>query len=162
MNPELVNLRTISKDFPLNRLKIKSSYEEIIMSTIAHYSQLVMPDHLNNVGTLFGGQMISWMDIAAAKTAYRFLRGTGAWGAVTRAIDEVEFTEPVSGGEWVTFTGTVVCAGKSSIQIKVTADVESSDKDRRLACAAIITMVAVKKNNQGDFVKFQHNKLISE
>ena len=27
----------------------------------AKYSQLVMPDDANNVGTLFGGQMISWI-----------------------------------------------------------------------------------------------------
>jgi len=57
----------------------------------AKYSQLVMPDDANNVGTLFGGQMISWMDLAAAKVAYRFLKGTGASGALTRAIDQVEF-----------------------------------------------------------------------
>ena len=43
----------------------------------AKYSQLVMPDDANNVGTLFGGQMSSWMDLAASKVAYRFLKGTG-------------------------------------------------------------------------------------
>jgi len=48
----------------------------------AKYSQLVMPDDANNVGTLFGGQMISWMDLAAAKVAYRFLKGTGVSGAL--------------------------------------------------------------------------------
>ena len=50
-----------------------------------------MPDDVNNVGTLFGGQMISWMDLAAAKVAYRFLHGTGVDGALTRAIQKVEF-----------------------------------------------------------------------
>jgi len=38
----------------------------------AKYSQLVMPDDANNVGTLFGGQMISWMDLAAAKVPTDF------------------------------------------------------------------------------------------
>ena len=33
---------------------------------ITRYSQLVMPQDANVVGTLFGGQMVSWMDIAAA------------------------------------------------------------------------------------------------
>ncbi len=130
------------------------------MKTIAHYSQLVMPDHLNNVGTLFGGQMISWMDIAAAKTSYRFLRGTGAWGAVTRAIDQVEFNEPVHGGEWVTFTGTVLDAGETSIRIKVEAHAESRNEEMRLACTAIITMVAVKEDSPGNFVKFSHGKSV--
>ena len=31
---------------------------------ITRYSQLVMPQDANVVGTLFGGQMVSWMDIA--------------------------------------------------------------------------------------------------
>ena len=64
----------------------------------ARYSQLVMPNHINNLHTLFGGQMISWMDLAASKVSFRFLRDTKAQGAVTRAIDEVEFKEPVFSG----------------------------------------------------------------
>ena len=43
---------------------------------ITKYSQLVMPQDANVVGTLFGGQMVSWMDIAAAKSVHRFLKGT--------------------------------------------------------------------------------------
>ena len=46
------------------------------MNYTAQYSQLVMPDHINNAGTLFGGQMLSWMDLAAAKVAYQFLKNT--------------------------------------------------------------------------------------
>jgi Acyl-CoA hydrolase len=34
----------------------------------AKYSLLVMTDDSYNVGTLIGGQMISWMDLAAAKS----------------------------------------------------------------------------------------------
>ncbi len=39
---------------------------------ISRYSQLVMPQDANVVGTLFGGQMVSWMDIAAAKQPLGF------------------------------------------------------------------------------------------
>ena len=42
---------------------------------IAKYSQFVMPDHINVVGTLFGGQMIAWIDLAAAKVAQRLWKG---------------------------------------------------------------------------------------
>jgi len=41
---------------------------------IVRYSQLVMPQDANVVGTLFGGQMISWMDIAVSKAAHRILK----------------------------------------------------------------------------------------
>ena len=125
------------------------------MNYTAHYSQLVMPDHINNAGTLFGGQMLSWMDLAAAKVAYQFLKNTDAVAAVTRAIEKVEFREPVYSGEWVNFTSVVIKTGESSVTINVEAFAESKSRGKRLACTAIITMVSVIK--KGDtFVKFHH------
>ena len=56
-------------------------------TVIAKYSQFVMPDHINVVGTLFGGQMIAWVDLAAAKASYRFLKGSDVDGSVTRTIE---------------------------------------------------------------------------
>ena len=130
------------------------------MSVSAHYSQLVMPDHINNVGTLFGGQLVSWMDLAAAKTSYRFLKGTKAWGAVTKVIQEVVFNKPIHAGEWVTFEGTVVRAGKSSITVEINAYAESRQEEKRLACTARIIMVAVCEDKEGNFVKFEHGKTV--
>ena len=126
----------------------------------AKYSQLVMPDDANNVGTLFGGQMISWMDLAAAKVAYRFLKGTGVNGALTRAIDKVEFKEPVYPGEWVNFEGYVSKAGTSSFQVIIDAYAEGSQKKKRLACTAIITMVAIKKEDNGTYSKCPHGRTL--
>ena len=128
------------------------------MKYSAKYSQLVMPDDANNVGTLFGGQMISWMDLAAAKVAYRFLQGTGVDGALTRAIEKVEFREPVYPGEWVNFEGFVSKAGNSSFEVIIDAYAEGSKVKKRLACTAIITMVAIKKNSNDEYVKFPHGR----
>ena len=125
------------------------------MNYTAQYSQLVMPDHINNAGTLFGGQMLSWMDMAAAKVAYQFLKNTDAVAAVTRAIEKVEFREPVYSGEWVNFTSVVIKTGKSSVTINVEAIAESKSRGKRLACTAIITMVSVIKKGDA-FVKFHH------
>ena len=128
------------------------------MKYSAKYSQLVMPDDANNVGTLFGGQMISWMDLAAAKVAYRFLQGTGVDGALTRAIEKVEFREPVYPGEWVNFEGFVSKAGNSSFEVVIDAYAEGLKVKKRLACTAIITMVAIKKNSNDEYVKFPHGR----
>ena len=72
-------------------------------SPIIKYSQLVMPQDANVLGTLFGGQMVSWMDISASKAVHRFLKDTEADAALTRAIDAIEFREPVYVGNWVNF-----------------------------------------------------------
>ena len=124
----------------------------------AHYSQMVMPDHINIVGTLFGGQMIAWVDLAAAKVGFRFLKGTELDGAVTRAIDKVEFKEPVYLGDWVSFTATVISAGSTSFKIKVEAYAESRHSKPRLACVASVVMVVVKKDNDGNYHKSTHGK----
>ena len=126
----------------------------------ATYSQVVMPDHINNLNTLFGGQMISWMDLAASKVSFRFLKDTEAQGAVTRAIDEVEFKEPVFAGEWVTMNATIISVGDSSIKIEVKAFAEGKTSQDRLVCSSIITMVSVIEKTKGNFVKFDHNKSI--
>lgn len=130
------------------------------MKYSARYSQLVMPDHINNVNTLFGGQMISWMDLSAAKVSYRFLKDTEAGGGVTRAIDNVEFKEPVFAGEWVTMDATIISVGRSSIKVKVEAFSEGAKTSNRLVCSAIITMVSVIEEAEGKFVKYDHNKSI--
>jgi len=129
------------------------------METIsAKYSQFVMPDHINVVGTLFGGQMIAWVDLSAAKVAHRFLKGTDVDGAVTRTIDKVEFKEPVYLGDWVNFLATIVSIGKTSFTIQVDAYAEGRHSNPRLACVATLVMVAVKKDADGNYKKISHGK----
>jgi len=124
------------------------------------YSQLVMPQDANVIGTLFGGQMISWMDIAASKAAHRLLKGTKADAAVTRAIDATEFKNPVHVGEWVNFEANIVSLGTSSMTISVKAYAEGRHDERRLACIAEFTMVAVRKKKDGNYEKVSHGKQI--
>ncbi len=127
---------------------------------LAKYSQFVMPDHINVVGTLFGGQMIAWIDLAAAKVAHRFLKGSEADGAVTRTIEQVDFKEPVYLGDWVNFTAKIVSSGTTSMHIEVKAFAEGSKSEPRLACIASLVMVSVKKNNSGIYIKHPHGKSI--
>ena len=127
---------------------------------IVTYSQLVMPQDANVIGTLFGGQMISWMDIAASKAAHRLLKGTVADAAVTRAIDATEFKAPVHVGEWVNFESTFVSLGISSMVILVKAYAEGRHDKRRLACIAEFTMVAIRRKKDGTYEKVSHGKQI--
>jgi acyl-CoA thioesterase YciA len=102
-----------------------------------------MPQDANVLGTLFGGQMVSWMDIAAAKAVHRFLKGTQADAALTRAIDAIEFKEQVHVGNWVNFESQVISTGRSSINIQVDAYKETKKVERVLACTARFTFVSL-------------------
>jgi acyl-CoA hydrolase len=132
-----------------------------INSEIVRYSQLVMPQDANVIGTLFGGQMISWMDIAVSKAAHRILKNSPADAAVTRAIDATEFKEPVLVGEWVNFEAVVTSLGKSSIKILVKAYAEGRHGEKRLACLSDFTMVAVKEQDDGSYTKCMHGQTLS-
>ena len=124
------------------------------------YSQLVMPQDANVIGTLFGGQMISWMDIAVSKAAHRILKNSPADAAVTRAIDATEFKEPVHVGEWVNFEAVVTGLGKTSIKVEVKAFAEGRHDQRRLACVSEFTMVAVKEQANGSYTKCIHGQTL--
>ena len=141
--------KTCSKD--LNHLNFDMS------KFIAKYSELVQYQHINAAGSLFGGYMLAWLDLAAGKAANRFVKDTEAYTAVTRAMDKVEFKEPVFLGDWVNCEAEVIEAGTSSIEISVSAYAESKRHGRRLACTAHFTFVTVIKNDKGEFLKYNHN-----
>ena len=124
------------------------------------YSQLVMPQDANVIGTLFGGQMISWMDIAVSKAAHRILKNSPADAAVTRAIDATEFKEPVHVGEWVNFEAVVTGLVKTSINVEVKAFAEGRHDQRRLACVSEFTMVAVKEQADSSYTKCIHRQTL--
>ena len=119
-----------------------------------------MPQDANVIGTLFGGQMISWMDIAVSKAAHRILKNSPADAAVTRAIDATEFKEPVHVGEWVNFEAVVTGLGKTSIKVEVKAFAEGRHDQRRLACISEFTMVAVKEQADGSYTKCIHGQTL--
>lgn len=77
--------------------------------------QLVMHEHLNRRGNLFGGQMMSWMDVAAAIHAYEITN----MACVTVAVDRIEFLLPVNIGDLVTFAVTEEERGTTSITMDV-------------------------------------------
>ena len=129
-------------------------------SPIIRYSQLVMPQDANVLGTLFGGQMVSWMDISASKAVHRFLKDTNPDAALTRAIDAIEFKEPVYVGNWVNFEAIIISTGRSSIEIQIDAYKETKDIDKLLACTAKFTFVSVKRLQNGTFEKIDHNKTL--
>ena len=129
-------------------------------SSVVKYSQLVMPQDANVLCTLFGGQMVSWMDISASKAVHRFLKGTNADAALTRAIDAIEFKQPVHVGDWVNFEAKIISTGNSSIIIQIDAYKETKKHEKLLACTAKFTFVSVRRLSEGQYEKINHNKTL--
>lgn len=74
-----------------------------------------MPANMNASGDIFGGWVMSQVDIAGAIPAMRRARGRIA----TVAVNAFHFRQPVSVGDVVSFYANVVRVGKSSITVDV-------------------------------------------
>jgi acyl-CoA thioesterase YciA len=81
---------------------------------------LLLPKDTNVFGTIFGGVILSHIDLASAVEA----RKAGAHRYVTKAIREVEFHQPVFLGDIVNFYTETLRLGRSSITVKVDVEVE--------------------------------------
>lgn len=80
----------------------------------------LLPKDTNNLGTIFGGVILSHIDVASAVEA----RKTAAHHYVTKAMREVEFHAPVFVGDIVSFFTETVRVGRTSITVKVSVEAE--------------------------------------
>ncbi|WP_448501967.1 acyl-CoA thioesterase [Sphingomonas sp.] len=76
-----------------------------------------MPADANPYGDIFGGWLMSQMDMAAGLVAARHAKGR----AVTIAVDAMEFLAPVAVGDEVSVYADMVKTGRTSMTIEVQA-----------------------------------------
>lgn len=108
-------------------------------------TKLVMPSMQNVLGNLFGGELMSMVDQAAAVAAIRHAGGP----VVTAAIDRVDFREPIPIGALVTCQGTVDFVGNSSMDITVEVYSEIvSTGERRHTHTARVVFVAIDEDGK--------------
>ena len=84
-------------------------------------SQLMTILDANNVGNVHGGTIMKLVDTAAGLAAAKHCRGL----AVTAAMDEMDFLEPVYVGDLVTIKATVNDVGRTSMEVGVRVEAEN-------------------------------------
>jgi len=103
-------------------------------------TELVLPGHTNALGSVFGGQVMAWIDICAAITAQRHSKRP----VVTASVDALQFIQPVFKGWVVNVRGSVNFAGKTSMEIGVRVDAENPQTGETFHTAsAYLTFVAM-------------------
>jgi acyl-CoA hydrolase len=113
----------------------KSPNESLVIMT-----ELVLPSHTNALGTIFGGQIMSWVDIAAAISAGRHSRRS----VVTASIDALHFLAPVKLGHYVHIRASVNFASRTSMEVGVRVDSENPLTGEITHCStAYTTFVAL-------------------
>ena len=81
---------------------------------------LLLPKDTNAYGTIFGGVILSNIDLASAVQA----RTVAPHRYVTKAMREVEFHEPVFLGDIVSFFTETVRVGRTSVTVRVSVEAE--------------------------------------
>ena len=109
-------------------------------ASVAVVSELMMPHQVNNLGHVFGGELLSMVDRAAAVAGMRHARRS----IVTVSIDRVEFKEPIYAGELVMCTARVHYVGRTSMEIGVRVEAENlRTGERRHTNTCLLTFVAI-------------------
>jgi acyl-CoA thioesterase YciA len=81
----------------------------------------LLPRDTNSGGTIFGGIILSYIDMAGAIEA---VRHTGIERFVTVAMREVIFHKPVFVGDLMSLYAEVLSTGNTSITVRVIVEVE--------------------------------------
>ena len=108
----------------------------------------LLPRDTNPQGTIFGGIILSYIDMAGAIEAHRH---TGMQRFVTVAMREVIFHQPVFVGDLVSFYAETIRIGTTSITIRVIVEAErygGTSQDRIRVTEAEVVYVAVDENRK--------------
>ncbi len=103
-------------------------------------NQLVLPTHANALGSVFGGQIMAWIDICAALAAMKHARRS----CVTASMDALDFVMPIRVGHVVNLRAMVNFVGRTSMEVGVR--VEAGDPTAgslQHAASSYLTFVAL-------------------
>ncbi|MFZ4537261.1 acyl-CoA thioesterase [Propionivibrio sp.] len=104
-----------------------------------------MPADANQYGDIFGGWIMSQVDIAGATMAMRRARGRVA----TVSVNSFVFNQPVSVGDVVSFFAEVVETGRTSVKVSVEVYAQRNPTQPITVKVTQATLTYVAINQQG-------------
>ncbi|QLB15053.1 acyl-CoA thioesterase [Mannheimia granulomatis] len=122
---------------------------------------LAMPSDTNANGDIFGGWIMSQMDLGGAILAKELAKGR----VVTVSVDKMIFHMPISVGDVVCCYGTLIHVGRSSMQVKVEVfikQVYEGARERFRVTEALFTYVAIDKDGKPRAVPRENNPELDE
>lgn len=100
---------------------------------------MLMYEHMNGYGRLFGGRLMEWIDVVAGVVARRH----SGCDVTTASVDRLEFIAPAFISDTVVLDGRITYAGRTSMEIRVDAYVEKLSGAKERINRAYLVMVAL-------------------
>jgi acyl-CoA hydrolase len=113
--------------------------------SVTQMTEYVLPQHTNALGSVFGGQVMAWVDLCAAISAQRHASRM----CVTAFVDDLKFELPVRVGELLRLEARVTATFRTSMEIEVVVEGEDASSGRRWPCVtARLTFVAIDEQRR--------------
>lgn len=84
----------------------------------------MLPAETNGMGNIFGGMLLTYMDMAGHYTARQACNNRVISRCVTRLMDKIEFKEPVHVNDIITCYGMITKVGRTSITVHIDVEAE--------------------------------------
>lgn len=111
-----------------------------ISASVVTMTELVLPNHTNQLGKLLGGQLMHWIDICAAISASKHNNRV----CVTASVDRIDFHHPIKLGDAVTLIASVNRVFNTSMEVGVKVYAENFKEGKQLHTnTAYLTFVSV-------------------
>ena len=105
----------------------------------------LLPRDTNYHGTIFGGVILSQIDLAGAGTAWRYTQHN----FVTVSMEEVKFLQPVFVGDEISYWGKILKVGRTSICVQVRVEARRRESHELVEVTrAVVTYVAVDEQRR--------------
>lgn len=105
---------------------------------------MLMYEHMNGYGRLFGGRLMEWIDVVAGVAARRH----SGRDVTTASIDRLEFIAPAFIGDTIVLDGRVTYVGRTSMEVRVDTYVEKLSGEKERINRAYLVMVALDKDGR--------------
>ncbi len=86
-----------------------------VKNSAVEMTEYVFPNDTNQMGNLYGGRLMHWLDICAAISASRHSNRV----CVTASVDEINFIHPIHAGEVVILRASVNRVFRTSMEVGV-------------------------------------------
>jgi acyl-CoA hydrolase len=115
-----------------------------VQQSMTEMTEIVLPPHANALGTIFGGTVMSWIDVCGAIVSQRHCGRI----AVTAFVDDLEFLAPIRVGDVVCLSGRLNAVFRSSMEVEVIVEREDVATGVRTLCLEAL-LVFVNVDDQG-------------
>jgi acyl-CoA hydrolase len=116
-----------------------------LSQSVSQLTELALPNDANILGTLFGGKVMSMVDLAGSLAAVRHARTA----VVTASIDHMNFLEPIHIGQLVMLRSTVNRVFRTSMEVGVKVWVEDvHTAQSKHTASAYLTFVALDNDGK--------------